>query len=385
MRAGNMILCLVLAGASTLSSGQTTPAPDDANAAKVLREVVKTYAAMKTFAGEFVVSQQVPGTPKFEMTGTFRAKKPNLYMIDSEGVMPIRFVSDGKSVLTFIKPQKAYTLVPADDLAMSQTVTALPPLTIFFNQHKLVAPNTPTRYLGVAKWDGEMCERVEQKAGSTTMVYTISAKRIILRMVVHVAQGGQSIDVNAVLKHVRVDVPMALANFSVQPPKGAVMVEMPRPGGTPLTVGQVAPDFSLPRPSSGKVTLSEVVKAHKAVLVTFWFCACATCREEFPQLIKLYTERKGLGLEIIAVNSFDDLASVQQFVADAGLPFPIAMDDAGSEHFGFAKKYGIGSYPTTYLIGADGKVVGRFVGNKIEEIRAALDKLGCEARGTRPI
>lgn len=369
------ILCLLIAGSSSVF-GQTAP---DERAGTILKEVVKTYAAMRTISGNFVVWQQVPGTPKFKMNGTFRAQKPNRYMIDSEGAMPLRFVSDGKSVLTVIKPQNAYTQVPADDLAMSQTVTALPPLTIFFNQHKLVAPNTPTRYLGRETWNGEPCDKVEQKVGSTTMRYYISAKRLILRIVVHVEQGGQAMDVDAYLTKVRVDSAMTVSDFPVRPPRGAVMVEMPRPGGTPIAVGQTAPDFSLPQPSGGRIALSDAVKSHKAVLVTFWFCACATCREEFPQLIKLYGERKAQGLEIIAVDSFDDVASVRQFVADASLPFPIAMDDAGSEHFGIAKKYGVGSYPTTYLIGADGKVVGRFVGVKVDEIRTALDQMGLKA------
>lgn len=38
-----------------------------------------------------------------------------------------------------------------------------------------------------------------------------------------------------------------------------------------LKTGSNAPDFTLPTPSGGTITLSKVVKANKATLVNFWF------------------------------------------------------------------------------------------------------------------
>lgn len=38
-----------------------------------------------------------------------------------------------------------------------------------------------------------------------------------------------------------------------------------------LKTGSKAPDFTLPTPSGGTITLSKVVKANKATLVNFWF------------------------------------------------------------------------------------------------------------------
>ena len=41
--------------------------------------------------------------------------------------------------------------------------------------------------------------------------------------------------------------------------------------GELLKLGVKAPDFTLPTPSGGKITLSKVYKANKATLVNFYF------------------------------------------------------------------------------------------------------------------
>lgn len=350
--------------------------PPDEKAFKLLQEAVKTYANMQTISGDFVVRQHVVGHPANEMSGTFKAQKPNRYRIDAGGAIPLRFVSDGKNVLMVFNQQNAYSLMPFDDLAMNQTVTAVAPLTLFFNQHKLVAPGTPTRYVAREKWNGAEYDVVEQTLGRTTMRYYVGADHIVSRMKVHLEQGGQVADVDAFVTHVRFDAPMKQSDFPVDAPQGARLVNIPRPGGNPVLAGSGAPAFSLPSPDGGDVSLSGLLRGRKAVLVTFWFYACATCREEFPQLMKLYAEYKPRGLEIVAIDSFDESPTISKYVKEAGITCPVGMDDAGSRHFGIAKKYGVAVYPTAYLIGGDGKVVARFVGYKEDELRAALQKMG---------
>ena len=85
--------------------------PPDEKAFKLLQEAVKTYANMQTISGDFVVRQHVVGHPANEMSGTFKAQKPNRYRIDAGGAIPLRFVSDGKNVLMVFNQQNAYSEV----------------------------------------------------------------------------------------------------------------------------------------------------------------------------------------------------------------------------------------------------------------------------------
>jgi peroxiredoxin len=206
--------------------------------------------------------------------------------------------------------------------------------------------------------------------------YYIDAARIVSRLTVHGQQGGQAFDVDASISKVRLDAAMDDRDFPIDPPAGAHAVEMPRADAGAPRAGQVAPDFSLPQPSGGRIVLSDLVKRRKAVLVTFWFYGCATCREEFPRLLKVYRAYKSQGFDVIAVDSFDERATVLKYVRQAGLTFPVGMDDAGAEHSGVAKKFGVDMYPTSYLVDGTGKVVARFVDFKEDELRAALLRMG---------
>lgn len=348
----------------------------DAEGERILQEVSAAYTKMQTLAADFAVRQEASGAPAMEMHGTIKAKKPDLYAIDSSGALPARMVSDGKTVLYHLKSQNAYARFPAGGQSMNLTVTAVAPLTLFFNTHKIVAPNTPTRYLGKERWSGQEYDCVEQRLDSMVMRYDIGKDRIVYRMQIHVEAKGQKMDVEASLCNVRIDPPLPPKDFEVTPPQGAQQFEMPVPGDHTLAPGAQAPDFTLPQPDGGKFALADLRKESKAVLITFWFYTCATCREEHPQLQKLYAELKAKGLGVVAVNSTDDRATIEKYMQKGGWTFPVCMDDDGTQHFGIAKEYGVDVYPTTYLLDKNGKIVLRTVGYDEAELRAALQKLG---------
>jgi peroxiredoxin len=94
-----------------------------------------------------------------------------------------------------------------------------------------------------------------------------------------------------------------------------------------------------------------------------------------PRLQQLYSELKDRGLEVVAVNSFDDRATIDKYVRQAGRSFPVCMDDDGTRHSGIAQKYGVGVYPTSYLLDKNGKIDLRSVGFNEAELRVALENL----------
>ncbi len=352
----------------------------DVKADKVLHEVIDKYAEMKTFSGSFDLTQGLTGQAPVKMSGTFLAEKPRKYAINFTGLIDMRFDCDGKSVLAYFKGQNAYFLVPLDDYALSMTATSVPPLTFFFNQHKLVAPGTTSKYLGEETFNGEKCDLIEQQLGTATIHLDINPQRLIVHLTVHSEQAGQKMDVEASIRSARVNQPTQEGSFDTAPIKGATNVPMPRADANSPTEGQQAPDFELPSMPGKTLKLSEILKSHKAVLIDFWFVACATCREEFPKLNALYLRAKKQGLEIVAIDSMDDLSSVQAYAKEAGISFPIALDDRGEMHYGIAKKYGVGLYPTSFLVDQTGKVSAKFEGNKVEDIEKALAVLGISSK-----
>jgi peroxiredoxin len=144
-------------------------------------------------------------------------------------------------------------------------------------------------------------------------------------------------------------------------------------------VGKPAPDFSLPLLDGGTLTLAQARKGKKALLVNFWFCGCQPCRLEFPHLQKLYDASKDQGLEILAVNHGDSKDAVAKFIASKyRFPVGLGRGNEAADKLIF-QAYHVSSYPTSYLIDSEGKVVWRGVGfgpKSKKELSAALAELG---------
>ena len=67
-----------------------------------------------------------------------------------------------------------------------------------------------------------------------------------------------------------------------------------------LKPGGIARDFTIPDTLGNPVSLSSI-KA-KVKLLDFWASWCGPCRREMPNVVKLYKECKGKGLEIIGIS-----------------------------------------------------------------------------------
>lgn len=108
----------------------------------------------------------------------------------------------------------------------------------------------------------------------------------------------------------------------------------------------------------------------KVVLVNFWATSCTTCVKEMPGLIATHQRFAPRGYETVAVAmSYDPPAYVANFVQTRKLPFKVALDHSGDA----ARQFGdIKLTPTTFLIGKDGQIVKRYVG---EPDFAALNQL----------
>ena len=119
-------------------------------------------------------------------------------------------------------------------------------------------------------------------------------------------------------------------------------------------VGRLAPSFQLPDLSARKIELKAVYQKNKVTLVNFWATWCPPCRVEIPEFNRIYQEYRGKGLEILAVNTWDDSnpEKIKEFVDRAGMEFPILLDTEGN----VATRYGVRGIPTTVIIGPTGHI-----------------------------
>ncbi|MEE9614263.1 MAG: TlpA disulfide reductase family protein [Thermodesulfobacteriota bacterium] len=122
-----------------------------------------------------------------------------------------------------------------------------------------------------------------------------------------------------------------------------------------------APAFTLTDVEGEERSLEEF--RGKLVLLNFWGTWCAPCRREMPALEKLWKEFGESGLVVVGVagdRGRKGMQKVKEFRDTHSLTFPLLLDSEGDAR----KDYEIMALPTSYLIGRDGKFLGKILGEK---------------------
>jgi thiol-disulfide isomerase/thioredoxin len=79
------------------------------------------------------------------------------------------------------------------------------------------------------------------------------------------------------------------------------------------------------RPASATDILEIIERSDaEVVLVNIWATWCMPCREEFPDIVRLYRKYASRGLEVVFVSGDleADVPEVLEFLADQGVDFP---------------------------------------------------------------
>ena len=137
----------------------------------------------------------------------------------------------------------------------------------------------------------------------------------------------------------------------------------PRTQGTPTWTGI---DLQGQRWSAAELT-------GQVVVLNFWATWCAPCVEEMPSLQALHNSAENAP-RVIAVNVKETASTVRRFMAAQRISMPIVLDPQGD----LARQWGVRVYPTTVLIGPDGRARWRVVGEvdwQGPEARAWLSEL----------
>lgn len=99
------------------------------------------------------------------------------------------------------------------------------------------------------------------------------------------------------------------------------------------------------------------------VLVEFWTFGCWNCKNVEPYIQSWHSRYAGQGLVVLAVHTpeFDyekRLSTVRAYVEQRGIGYPVAIDN----DFSTWRAYGNRAWPSMYLVGRDGRIRYRHVG-----------------------
>ena len=140
---------------------------------------------------------------------------------------------------------------------------------------------------------------------------------------------------------------------------GALLMTLPAAGASALTPsgGGPAPALAL-QDIDGR---SHVLSSYRGsvVLINFWATWCEPCRQEMPSIQRLREKLSGRPFVVLAVNLDEPEARVRQFLKRTGLELPVLLDPNKKA----AREWGVRLLPVTYIVGKDGRVRYRLVGD----------------------
>ena len=110
----------------------------------------------------------------------------------------------------------------------------------------------------------------------------------------------------------------------------------------------------------------------KTVFLNFWATWCGPCRNEMPEIQKLYEEYQAkedqdvviLGIAAPDLGGEASEEEIKAFLEENGYTYPVVMDTTGE----IFTSYGISAFPTTFMIDKDSNVYGYVSGQLSEDV-----------------
>jgi thiol-disulfide isomerase/thioredoxin len=112
--------------------------------------------------------------------------------------------------------------------------------------------------------------------------------------------------------------------------------------------------------TGSKLSLS-AYRGHVVVL-NFWGSWCTPCRAEAPAFARLARHFRPAGVRFLGVDIRDSKASAQAFIRNFGISYPSLNDPGDVIALDFHSTVPPAGTPTTLVIGPDGRITARVVG-----------------------
>jgi thiol-disulfide isomerase/thioredoxin len=138
-----------------------------------------------------------------------------------------------------------------------------------------------------------------------------------------------------------------------------------------VTVGYIAPDFTLPD-SSGKKNYTLSKFRGKYLLVDFWASWCGPCKTEIPYIKEAYERFHKKGFDVLSVSLDDKREAWLNSLKVFQMPWTQVSDSKGFRSI-VNDLYPIPSIPKTLLLDKEGKIIatdlrGKALDLKLEEL-----------------
>jgi len=206
----------------------------------------------------------------------------------------------------------------------------------------------------------------------------------LLGTVAFAQQGESSGDVNELKKEIaelrqeigalRTDLSGLRAELS----KAVATMRTPQPQPTPAPrqrpaesmVGQAAPEFGVTTIDDQKITIGG--KREKPQVAFFWASWCGFCKKSMPWIESLHQKYKDKGVEIVAVNldargeggrARSEEQTLEVFKG-LNVTLPMTMTTASNDTSKIGVAYKAQSFPTLFVLGANGQVESVHIGAK---------------------
>jgi thiol-disulfide isomerase/thioredoxin len=114
----------------------------------------------------------------------------------------------------------------------------------------------------------------------------------------------------------------------------------------------------------------------KVVLLDFWASWCGPCRNALPNVKRLQAVYGGGDFVVVSVSEDDDKSAWRTFVSSHGMTWPQRLDSDGT----LQSKFGVRALPTYVLLGRDGRVVQKIVGEAPAE--SIVERIGPDLKAT---
>lgn len=128
-----------------------------------------------------------------------------------------------------------------------------------------------------------------------------------------------------------------------------------------LNTGDIAPAFAASSLGAVPFRFPDDLRG-KPVVIRFWADWCRFCEGEMKAIERVWQRHKDQGLMVIAVNAGQNRQDVATFISKIGVTYPALLDEKAA----ISRQYGVVALPTTYFVGADGRIRGKVLGEADE-------------------
>ncbi len=138
-----------------------------------------------------------------------------------------------------------------------------------------------------------------------------------------------------------------------------------------VSVGKKAPDFTMNDVEGNPVTLSSKI-GPKFLLIDFWAAWCSPCRQENPNVVKIYKEFNKKGFDVLGVSLDRTREEWVKAIADDKLTWT-HVSDLQYWNNAAAKVYAVNAIPANFVLDENGIIIARNLRgedlyNKVKEV-----------------